>query len=240
MHPGIPPLKPEYIHMSQEVETVLECLHAKKEIDGASTQTALAKTIAVITNGLRWVGGGGFLLLCALALMVRLSHSSNELWLTVALSLAVIQSTAALAWMILDTIPSAIFLLLFRSHMFRQGLLEMAHDFAHAEDLRRFDLASLKQAEQWLSIRIDRMKSRLIFGVGGSDKVAVIAMVAGAWAVWNNFPKAGMEWMQQTYLIGSAALGGLAIGAMFANALIRQWSYQKELLAIAIFQLENE
>lgn len=225
--------------MSQEIEAVLECLHAKKEIDVASTQTALAKAITRITNGLRWIGGGGFLLLCALALMVRLSHSSNKLWLTVALSLAVIQSTAALVWMILDTIPSAIFLLLFRSHMFRRGLLEMAHDFAHAEDLHQFDLASLKLAEQWLSIRIDRMKSRLIFGVGGSDKVAVLAMVVGAWTVWNNFPKAGIEWMQQTYLIGSAALGGLAIGAMFANALIRQWSYQKELLAIAIFKLEN-
>jgi hypothetical protein len=226
--------------MSQEVEIVLECLHAKKEIDGASTQTALAKTIARITNVLRWIGGAGFLLLCALALTVQLSQSNNELLLTVALALAVIQSVAALAWIILDMIPSAIFLLLIRSHMFRQGLLEMAHDFAHAQDLRRFNLASLKQVEQWLAIRIDRTKGRLLFGVGGSDKVALITMVLGAWTLWNNFPTAGMKAMQQAYLFGSAALGGLAIGAMLVNSLIRQWSYQKELLSIAIFQLENE
>lgn len=226
--------------MSQAVEAVLECLHTKKEIGSAATQPPLAKAIAKITNGLRWIGGGGFLLLCALALMVRLTHSKNELWLTVALVLAFAQSAAAFLSIILDMVPSIIFLFLIKSHMFRQGQLELAHDFAHAEDLRQFDLASLKQAERWLAIRIERMKSRLVLGVGGSDKVALFAMVAGAWTVLNNFPKGDMGWMQQAYLMGSALLGGLAIGAMFANALIRHWSYQKDLLAIAIFQLESE
>jgi hypothetical protein len=179
-------------------------------------------------------------LLCILALSVKLAHSTNGVWLTVALVLASAQSLAAFASIILDMVPSIAFLFMFRSYMFRLGQLEMAHDFAHAQDLRQFDLASLKLAEHWLGVRIDRMKSRLVFGVGGSDKVALLTMAAGAWTMWNNFPTAQMEWVQQAYLMGSALLGGLAIGAMFANALIKHWSYQKELLAIAIFQLENE
>lgn len=226
--------------MSQAVEAVLECLHAKKEIGNAVTQPPLEKAIAKIANSLRWFGGGGFLVLCALALMVSVTHSTNKAWLTVAKVLAVAQSGAAFASIILDMIPSIIFLFLIKSHMFRRGQLEMVHDFAHAEDFHQFDVVSLKQAELWLAIRIERMKSRLVLGVGGSDKVALFAMVAGAWTVWNNFPKGDMGWMQQAYLMGSALLGGLAIGAMFANALIRHWSYQKDLLAIAIFQLENE
>jgi len=226
--------------MSHEIEAILRNLHTKKMIGSASYQTALMKRITKIADGLRWIGGGLFLLVCALALIVQLSHSSNEIWLTSAMWLVIIMSIAALAWIILDMVPSIIFFLTFKSRMFNQGVLEMAHDFAHARDLHQFGLTSLKQAEQWLSIRIDRMKSKLVFIVGGSDKVAVFTIVLGAWTILNNFPKIDMEWQQQTYLLGSALLGGFAIGGMFANTLIKHWSYQKELIAIAVFQLENQ
>ncbi len=235
---GISPFDSES-NMSQKVEDVLDSLHGKKEFDSDGAKSDVEKTATKIAYGLRWAMGCEFLLLCLLAFAARLPHADIEMWSNVAVVPLIALAVTLFVWAMLEIAPRAAFLFVIKPYMFRLSLREMTHDLAHAEELHRFDLAALKLAEHWLAIRIERLKIRLVFGVGGSDKVALLAVVAGAWMVWNNFPNQQAESIQKAYQIGGAIIGGLAIGGLFVNALIKQWSYQKDLLSIAIFQLDN-
>lgn len=117
--------------------------------------------------------------------------------------------------------------------------LEAAHDFQHAADLERFGLPALNLADKWLSLRIERAKLRMGMYAGGSDKVAVLAVVAGAWSLWRGFPDAGSTVEQNLYLGCGAFLCGTGIGGMFANRMIARMSYQRDLVAISICRLMN-
>ncbi|MFL6635745.1 MAG: hypothetical protein ACJ8HJ_25880, partial [Massilia sp.] len=53
-------------------------------------------------------------------------------------------------------------------------------------------------------------------------------------AVWKNFPHSTLSWQDQAFLVGLAMLVGLAVGWMLVNRAIRQLTYQRDLLALAM------
>ncbi|HTD02746.1 hypothetical protein [Undibacterium sp.] len=88
--------------------------------------------------------------------------------------------------------------------------------------------------------RIERIKRQLIFAVGGSDKVAVPILAGSAPTMWKNFPAGDIQWVLNVPSIAAAFLGALAIDGMLLSLVFKNLSYQKDLLTIAIAQLEKE
>lgn len=192
-----------------------------------------------VSTWLKWFAISAFTVLCIFAVVVNLCRLRGELFFNIAMAIAIVQMLAALFWMVLDTLPIAFALLMFNTHTFRTRQLELQHEFGQAAELHQFSLDLLKQADIWLGLRIERLKMTMVFGVGGVDKVAIFTLVAGAWAIWQSFPSTQPEWAQRIYLSGAAFLGGLAIGGMLINSIIKRLVYQKDLLTIAIAQLEE-
>lgn len=127
----------------------------------------------------------------------------------------------------------------FDIYAYQARQLEAAHDPAQAADLERFGLPALVSTDEWLSLRIDQLKLRLGPHVGGSDKMAILSIIAGAWTLWHNFPQDGAAYERYLYLWLAAFLGGTGIAALYINAVLARMSYQRDLLAIAIHRLSS-
>lgn len=189
---------------------------------------------------LLWIAGGCFLLIIILAVLVAWIEPSSSIGRTAATTVFAVLVVAVLLWSIFDALPVVITLSLFDTYSYRMRQLEVAHDIHQASELQRFGISSLRFADKLLSLRIERMKLRLGVYVGGSDKVAVFGLVAGAGAIWHNFPRNGWDWEQYLYLFFGALVGGMAAGGMLVNSSIKKLSYQRDLLAIAIHQLTGK
>lgn len=139
-------------------------------------------------------------------------------------------------WVIADAWPLARELGRFKVSIYQQRQLVAAHDLENASALARFTLPELVLTEKWLGLRIDRSRLRLGLLLGGSDKVAVLAIATGAWTVWHNLPSGASVHEQVLYWSLGAFIGASGLGGMLANASIATMAYQRDILALAICQ----
>lgn len=216
---------------------VLEMLHQKREAPNGVLETRFERRMREISNGLCIFALACFPIMGFSGLaVVQARHPSKELFVLVQY-IGLLQILAALSWMIVDTVPVAMSVVRFDTYAFERRKREIEHDLGYLEVLTVLDSAVLKLTDKWLALKIDRMKMRIGNYLGGSDKVAVFALVSAGWTVWNNFPQSSLSWQGQAYLVGLAMLVGLAIGGMLVNRAIRQLTYQRDLLALAMLKM---
>ncbi|WP_373991734.1 hypothetical protein [Duganella sp. BuS-21] len=225
--------------MWDEVNQVLTTLHQQPALSTEMRQTDFEKLITRVTNFLRWLAVAMMVLLLILV-VVKITGSVSQFWADVAIFLAVAQMCLAAIWLVLDTLPAIVFVLFLNKQLFVIRQRESKHEFGQAAQLKRHSVKTLKLTLIWLEIRIERMKLGLVFFVGGSDKVAILMLAASGWAVWHNMPSDQPSWIQEAYLYGAAFCGGLAIGGVLSNIVVKKLSYQKDLLTLAIALAESD
>lgn len=225
--------------MWNQVNEVLTALHKQRELPSETRKTGFEKVTERIANFLRWLAVAMMLGLVVLVL-VKVTGDVSPFWADAAMFLAVAQMSLAALWILLDILPIVISLLLLNTQFFFIRQHESKHEFAQAEQLTHHGIVTLKLTLTWLEIRVERMKFGLVFLVGGSDKVAVLMLAGSAWTVWHNMPDTQPSWLQDGYLYAAAFLGGLAIGGLLTNMIVKKLNYQKDILTLAIALLEQE
>lgn len=225
--------------MWDEVNQVLTTLHQQPGLSTAMRQTDFEKLIGRVTNFLRWLAVAMMVLLLIL-IVIKVTGSVSQFWADVAMLLAVAQMCLAALWLLLDTLPAIVFVLSLNKQLFVIRQRESKHEFGQAAQLTRHSPETLKLTLTWLEIRIERIKLGLVFFVGGSDKVAILMLAVSGWAVWHNMPSNQTSWIQEAYLYGAAFCGGLAIGGVLSNIVIKKLSYQRDLLTLAIALAESD
>ncbi len=216
------------------LHAILDALHDKKPLRIEEAETRLEKIFKKPARFLLGCSIVSFLTLGLVAAAVRWFDLSSEIWLTTGFWLFGVSSSTAIIWMIVDMIPTVVGLFFFKDDLHRTRKLTFIHDLRHAADLHRFDIADLRLADQWLSLRIERMRLHLGLFIGGADKVAVLGLILGGWGIWISFPGSGFALEQFAYMAGSAFIGGLGIGGLLASVVIKELAYQRDLLTLAL------
>jgi hypothetical protein len=83
------------------------------------------------------------------------------------------------------------------------------------------------------------MKQKLIehrmgFFFGGSDKIALFAVVGAGWLAWKEIGRDITSWTLSPTLLGACFLTGLALGGMMSRTVLARIAYQRGLLTLAI------
>jgi hypothetical protein len=60
------------------------------------------------------------------------------------------------------------------------------------------------------------------------------------WSVYKEFPSGASDGVSMAIQYGIALVGGLAFGSVLMNSVLRRYSYQRDLLALALTKLEND
>lgn len=217
-----------------DLHTILDILHQKKPLRVEDTESRLAKMLKKPARYLLWCSALSCVALALLTVFARWLDLSSNYWTSTALFLVVLSAGAAVSWMIVDIVSDLAGILIYKDDFHRARKLALVHDLHQAKDLHRFDIAALKLTDQWLSLRIERMRLHLGLLIGGSDKVAVLGLVLGAWGIWTNFPGTGITLAHYGYVVVGAAIGGLGLGGLMANLIIKELSYQRDLLSLAL------
>ncbi|WP_159696971.1 hypothetical protein [Massilia sp. 9I] len=225
--------------LNEAVAEVLEMLHQKREAPSELLETGFERRVRKLSKGLCIFSVScfpvmGFAGWC----VVQSQHPSRELFILVQY-IGLMQILLALSWMFVDTVPVAVSVMRFDTYAYQRRKREIEYDLGHLEGLVGFDPAILKLTDKWLALKIERMKMRIGNYLGGSDKVAVFALVSAGWTVWKNFPQSSLSWQGQAYLLGLAMLVGLATGGMLVNRAIRLLTYQRDLLALAMLKRQE-
>lgn len=226
--------------MKQSTLALLERLTEIKPLSPKQSRSWFEAQVLRVTNALRWVGGGMFflmLLFVAPVLVWPNLRASQELALVVRTA-GLLSMLCALLWLILDMLPGIVTLVFARKYAMRRQLLDAAQDLTHVESLAQEGMATLQFAKQWISIEMDRVTARLTMMFGSPDKVAIASLAALGWNAWKESHTLGADWISTVAQFVFAFLGGAAIGALFARDRLAQLAYQRDLLSMAIAQLE--
>ncbi|KML05978.1 MULTISPECIES: hypothetical protein [Burkholderia] len=213
---------------------ILKMLDGMKQLPPQAMQTAFDKWVARIAAVCRWTGVALFAILLGFAGWVKFVHPIQGGWLTVALFIGIATTILALLSLVVDIIPAAVMLVRFKHNSLKRLILEIEHDSTQARKLLIFDRQMLERTDAWLSIQIARIRDRLGFFLGGADKVAILALGSMGWATLNTLKSLQNTWQQNAFLYGAAFLGGLAIGGVMLNVIVQRYTYQRDLLALAL------
>lgn len=221
------------------VHDVLYAVHCKRGLPAQALTSELEKLCRKIRVQLRWGLLGCFLAICLVAAFRLWSSSPMRHWWPVVQFLLGLLVAGAVLYLVADGLPLIRDFSRFDTYAYQARQLEAAHALAQAADLEHFGLPALEMTDKWLGLRIDRFKLRMGIHVGGSDKMAILAVIAGACTLWHNFPQDGAAYERYLYLWLAAFLVGSGIGALYVSAVLARMAYQRDLLAIAIRRLSN-
>jgi hypothetical protein len=219
---------------NNEFARILEVLNTMKPLSPDAMLTSFDRLIARIAFWLLWIGAGLFLVLVAFAAWVRFDSPLRGWWLTAALCIGIASMALAMLSVIVDAVPNAVTVLRFHKNAHRRMLLEVEHDSKNAKQLGGFEKRLLERTDKLLAIKIERLKGHLGFFLGGADKVAIFALAGMGWAALKEFQSMGGGWRHDVYLYGLAFTGGLAIGGVLLNVVVRRYNYQRDLLSLAL------
>lgn len=116
----------------------------------------------------------------------------------------------------------------------RRLVVEMEFDLSMAKELKSFSSEDLKIAQHILETKIARIQSRLMFFLGGPDKITILSLAAMSWAAWNEFPKITDHFENNILYMGVAFLGGLSIGGVMLNIVMQRYMYYVDLIKYAL------
>lgn len=217
---------------------VLDLLHGKREL-GPGAPRGWVKALRHFGIRLCKLSISCFPILLIFIVYISSSQRPFPAILSIGKFISICQMFSALGWLLLEIIAMTIDLINFRNSSFERRKAEIAYDFAAASDLLIYDLNTLQAVDKWLSLKIDRMKVGLVFFFGGSDKVAIFALLGTSWSVLHNIPSGVLPWVKEVYIYAIALLTGMAIGGVMLNMLTKNLSYQRDLLALAIQHKTN-
>lgn len=147
-----------------------------KPLGADTVRTRLEEWVMRLTWWLRGIALVLFLVLGSIALWMRWISPLHGVWRETAIGAGLGAIILALVGLALDTIPAIVTTCNFRDDALRRFQLEIQHDLAHVAELTYFQKKTLEQAQQWLSIKIERIKGRVGVFLGGSDKIALFAL----------------------------------------------------------------
>lgn len=110
---------------------------------------------------------------------------------------------------------------------------EIVDDYQRAAQLASYPVSTLDAVDRWLEHKVKRMERRQLRFFGGSDKLAIVALMVAAWTTWKEVGSALLSWQPSPLLFGVAFALGLAIGGLLASRLMDRLNDQRSLLQIA-------
>lgn len=111
-----------------------------------------------------------------------------------ALALNILGVVAGAALLVLFICPLALlaevvcWYMVIEQSLWRGFVSELEWDLEQARQLERFDKKELKRALEFLELRTNRARERIKSFVGGTDKLALVVVIAGAWALYKEVP----------------------------------------------------
>ncbi|KVC18358.1 hypothetical protein WS58_21115 [Burkholderia pseudomultivorans] len=225
---------------NHEFHTILTKLDEMHPLPPGALQTALSRSIAPISAVFRWISVALYFILLGFAGWVRFIRPVHGIWLNIAVGTGIASMLFALSFLLLDLVPMIAMLFRFRKNALKTLLLEIEHDSEHAKALATYDRRLLQRTDAWLSMKIERVKNRLGFFIGGGDKAAILALAGMGWATLREVTNLQAGLLQDAFLYGVAFLGGLAIGGLMLNVVVQRYSYQRDLLALALDKLDRQ
>ncbi|NHZ34730.1 hypothetical protein [Massilia rubra] len=128
--------------------------------------------------------------------------------------------------------------------LWRGFVSELQWDLGQAGQLDQFDKKDLKRACEFLELRTNRARERIKSFVGGTDKLALLVLLAGAWAVYKEVPwRTSLfraDWADPAYFPGTALFllfvfgMGTITGAVILNFQVQRYVYQLEVLKLQL------
>lgn len=222
-----------------EIIRLMVHLHKIKDIPSKQLRTGPDISITRITNWLRLISGGLLLVILA-AVGVFLLHVVDPAYpRIVALAADLMLTLLVLLSMILDTAIPLLCIVFALEYDFQVRQFELAHDLRMAEELHEFDLNTLKAGEQWLGMKLERFKFRMLVMFGGSDKLAMFALVGLAWAIRKLLQSDAGLLSEQWVTVVFAGLLGATLGGLLANVVVKRLLYTKDIVALAIRKREE-
>ena len=169
-----------------------------------------------------------------------LSATLRDIGSTFALGVSFAGLTAMLA-----SVSEAIFsFVALKRSMLQNFLLEVEWDHGHARQLDSFDKKDLKRAQEFLEMRTNRARERIKSFVGGPDKLAVLILLAGSWAVYKEIPWLvsifHADWADpsnffKVFFFFLLVFGcGILIGAVCLNFHVQRYAYQMDILKLQL------
>ncbi|MBC7380057.1 MAG: hypothetical protein H7346_21825 [Burkholderiaceae bacterium] len=229
--------------MKQAILAVIDILTEMKPL----SPTHLRSNFEVKTRGaisvFRYVSYGFSVLLVPLCFILFVSQPrlNHDLGLAIAiLATACLSAVCMAISMVLGMLPIREMLIFPRRDDVRRQRLTAKYDFAHVSSLTQQSLPTLQFAKQWISKEIDRVNARPIGFFGSPEKMALASLAPLAWTVWSEgVTKSGgaISFPVQMLL---ALLVAAAIGALISRDRLAQLVYLRELLSLAILQVEAE
>lgn len=218
---------------------ILDLLENKRPIAPEKTETAFEKMARQLATILRWAAAASFALIAGLAMAAFMSLVERPSALKAVERTYLVLLVTSLVALTCEILPMCIALFRFKHDSYRRRRLELLHDFDNANSFMHFDATALALADRWIAQKIERMKLHAGFFLGGTEKISVIALIAGGWAIWKAFPGDETTLIQGIYYAGGAFLGGLGLGGLLISTIMRRLAYHRDLLSIAIYRLQN-
>lgn len=227
--------------MRDQTVDLLERLENMTPLGPAEARTWFEERVLQLTNVLRWVGCSLFVLLVITAGVVMVwPQARSHQWIVVfAQVLGLVSTLCALAWIVLDTIPVFVSLVLARQYSARRQTLAAAHDLDHVQALLSENAKVLQLAGKWLETEIARINARIGAFSGSPDKLAFISLAGLGWSAWKETYVLASGWLATTVQFGLAFLCGGAIGCLFLRERLTRLAYQRDLLNLATSLLKS-
>lgn len=145
--------------------------------------------------------------------------------------------------MLIDIVVGVLQIIRFKTESFRLLVLEFQHDKSNVESITIFDRKVLEEVKEWLLIKCSRIKGRINLFFGNPEKIALFSLVGFGWMAYKevfsekvpeNISSVANDPFHFVLLIGVALLTGISIGAMFLNQQLRRYSYNIEIIEMAL------
>lgn len=149
-------------------------------------------------------------------------------------ALFVISALAGLSAGSLNAVSALVFACFYRRGAAELRAAQYEHDAANAVSISEFPSEVLDAVDCWLEQKMKRIERRLSFYFGGSDKLAIFAVVGLGWAAWDALIAKGQIAVAPTPLTyGLAGLAGLAIGGVGLRMIVDRLAYSRDIIALA-------
>jgi hypothetical protein len=216
----------------QSVMQVLRVLNEVPKIDGANLKGRLEASVAIWSTRALHVQIGLFAILLIFAAVHYVTPLSRSV-ANVALAIGILVQLSAVTSLLLQ-IGSGV---AFAIHRYRWSgeiqAQECLLDHGNAMRLLKFDGPVLASADLWIEQKIKRLERGQVRFFGGSDKLAVIAVVSIAWTTWKELGLTLTSWQPTPLIFGVAFLVGLVLGGLSVARSVESLWYQKDVLQLA-------
>ncbi len=228
--------------MNSEMKRLFELLEKIEPVRA----TEMASTFEGRMERYSWrslkISMGLFLILLLLAAWKMWTGSLNSIFINIGVVVGILTSITALLSVLFQMLPVFVLLIIFKRDAMRRLMVEMEFDLSMAKELKKFQPEKLKIAQQILETKIARIQARLMFFLGGADKIAILSLAVMGWAAWNEFPKFTNHSEYNVLYMGVAFLGGLSIGGVMLNVVMHRYIYYVEIIKYTLsvdFSLVN-